>query len=134
MCRKCLTEKVDHSGAKNFGLKDKPCTFCAEMMYGVSHRRLYCDTCQGTQSWRQMKHRYGLTLENYKKMLEDQGGVCKICKQPCKSRSHLSVDHCHESGHIRGLLCDRCNTSIGKFDENPGLLREAAKYLETFLG
>lgn len=134
MCRGCKARKIDHSGAKNFGVVDKPCTFCGSLMYGVGHRRMYCDACQGTQAWRQMKHKYGLSLEEYKAMLTEQGGVCKICKRPDELRSHLSVDHCHATGKIRGLLCDRCNTSLGKFRDDPELLRKAADYLEAHMG
>lgn len=83
---------------------------------------------------------YGITVNEYEVMLETQGGVCWICEKPQKNR-RLSVDHKHEKGEkrrsprlrrsrVRGLLCWRCNTALGKFDDNPTFLRKAADYLE----
>ncbi|MCI0562656.1 MAG: endonuclease VII domain-containing protein [Nitrososphaera sp.] len=84
---------------------------------------------------------YGITLNEYNRILEAQGGVCWICKRPPTNRA-LNVDHKHEVGErrrdprgkrprVRGLLCWRCNASIAKFDDNPTLLRSAAEYLES---
>jgi hypothetical protein len=61
-------------------------------------------------------------------MVEAQGGVCAICKSPCTKR--LAVDHCHTNGHVRGLLCWRCNTTLGKVEDNSELLRKMAAYLD----
>lgn len=77
-----------------------------------------------------LKRSYGISLEDFEILLKKQNGVCKICTQSCSRHSRLSVDHCHSTGVIRGLLCDRCNTGIGKFEDNPELLRKAAEYLE----
>ena len=62
-------------------------------------------------------------------MHDAQGGLCAICgrKQPEK---WLAVDHDHETGVIRGLLCSRCNSGLGQFKDNPDRLRLAADYLE----
>ena len=79
----------------------------------------------------QLQHKFGITSSDYTRMWEDQGGVCKICKQPepVKGRS-LAVDHCHTTGKVRGLLCGLCNGGLGKFRDNPQLLKEAINYLE----
>lgn len=80
--------------------------------------------------------RYGITLEQYEQMLEAQGGVCAICGRPERSKVYkhgprsLAVDHGHETGRIRGLLCFSCNTNLGKFDHDLDLLRSAIEYLE----
>lgn len=73
---------------------------------------------------------FGLTLEDYFVMLEGQNGICAICKQPPKDGTFLAVDHNHRNGKIRGLLCWRCNSSMGKFNDDPALIRRAAEYLE----
>jgi hypothetical protein len=77
---------------------------------------------------------YGITPEQYAEMLEGQGFKCAICRTATpggpKGARYFSVDHCHEQGHIRGLLCMSCNTSIGKLNHNPATLRAAADYLE----
>ena len=62
--------------------------------------------------WRAIKKKYGLGREDYFRILAEQGGVCFICQRdPLKIRPkrNLSVDHCHETGKIRGLLCYGCN-------------------------
>jgi hypothetical protein len=72
--------------------------------------------------------KYGLTGEAFARLVAAQGGVCAIChRQPGNG---LSVDHCHATGVVRGLLCTRCNTSIGRMKDSPSLLRAAAAYLE----
>jgi hypothetical protein len=69
-------------------------------------------------------------------MLKAQGDRCAICRQPEKRinpKSHapqfLSVDHCHSGGHVRGLLCWRCNTTLGKVDDSTALLDAMIAYL-----
>ena len=77
-----------------------------------------------------LKRRYGITIEEYDQMLEDQGHRCKICRtdEPGgKGRFHL--DHCHSTGKIRGLLCSSCNHGLGHFKDNVLLLEQAIRYL-----
>lgn len=114
----------------NIALKDKRCAFCDGMMFRVNSRRLYCDDCQGHQRWRQIQHRYGLNMRQYKTLLELQDNRCAICRQEEQKRSHLSVDHDHATGKVRGLLCDDCNNMLGRAKDNPDVLRQAALYLE----
>jgi hypothetical protein len=72
-------------------------------------------------------------LDIYQKLFEKQGGVCAICKSPENGRyNHLSIDHCHETEKIRGLLCNNCNRGIGLLKDNPEFLKNAVKYLEIF--
>lgn len=80
---------------------------------------------------------YGITIEEYERLLKEQNGLCKICKQPESQimrgkQKSLAVDHNHETGEIRGLLCGKCNSGIGMFRENTLLLSEAIKYLNSF--
>ena len=71
--------------------------------------------------------RYGLTLEEYDQILSDQDGKCKICKT--EPVTVLSVDHCHSTGKVRGLLCSHCNTGLGMFKDDVQLLERAIAYL-----
>jgi Recombination endonuclease VII len=73
---------------------------------------------------------YGISPEEFDAMLATQNGVCAICKR--KSEKKLCVDHCHVTGVVRGLLCNKCNTGLGFYGDNPALLRTAAAYLEVF--
>ena len=76
---------------------------------------------------------YGITEEDYDRMYKEQKGVCAICKKPETRQSKgkttlLCVDHDHETGKVRGLLCHRCNTVIGMFTDIT-LLDSAKVYL-----
>ena len=79
-----------------------------------------------------LKKKYGLTLEAWNNMLIAQNSCCAICKTHIDNCTHqqLAVDHDHVTGKVRALLCDLCNTALGKFKDSPELLREAADYLE----
>lgn len=74
--------------------------------------------------------RFKITIEEYLQMLNEQNEVCAICNEPCALGRRLAVDHDHKTGRVRGLLCSRCNTSIGKFNDDVSLLKSAIKYLE----
>lgn len=78
---------------------------------------------------RRLKRKYGITLEDYDKLLKQGGGVCWICGNPPTRRS-LDVDHDHKTGKIRGLLCHMCNQGLPRFRDKPENLRRAADYLE----
>ena len=78
--------------------------------------------------------RYGVTSEEYQKMYNAQKGVCKICKNPCKTKQTLSIDHCHKTGKIRGLLCIKCNTALGMLNDNIEYFKEAIDYLNHYAG
>jgi ribosomal protein S20 len=75
-----------------------------------------------------LKRDFGINEETYFIMLEQQNNVCKICQKSDKRR--LCVDHCHKTGRIRGLLCQRCNKCIGQFEDDPELLTRAIEYLK----
>lgn len=78
-----------------------------------------------------LKHLYGLTEFAYQTLLNAQGGVCAICKGPESiPNRRLGVDHCHKTGRVRGLLCDRCNVGLGRFKDDASLLKKAVAYLE----
>lgn len=75
--------------------------------------------------------RFGLTEDDYQILLAKQGGKCKICRQPEKTRGRrLAVDHDHGTGRVRGLLCGNCNNALGRMADDPARLRAAADYLE----
>ena len=72
-----------------------------------------------------LKYKYGLTPEDYDAKLIEQNGVCAICGKPPNKR-RLHIDHCHETGRIRGLLCTGCNTRLGWYE---AFTAEVANYL-----
>lgn len=76
---------------------------------------------------------YGIVPEEYDALLRRQAGVCAICGAACPKYSNLSVDHCHKTGRVRGLLCDPCNNGLGRFGDDPDRLVAAADYLRQHL-
>lgn len=76
-----------------------------------------------------LKRRYGISSEQYLLLLEDQKEVCKICGLFCKTGRSLAVDHNHETGKVRGLLCSSCNVGLGNFKDDTNLLKKAIEYL-----
>ena len=88
---------------------------------------------------RNLKHKYGITLEDYKSMLEDQGGVCAICGVSTNKTSgrngdklNFAVDHCHTTGNVRGLLCNQCNRGLGMLMDSAETLEKALSYLKKY--
>lgn len=82
---------------------------------------------------RQLINRYGLSLEEYESMLEKQEGKCKICgidKIQNRGKRNLAVDHAHDTGKVRALLCNRCNLGVDFLEKNPGWSDKAIAYLE----
>jgi len=78
-----------------------------------------------------IKRKYGISQEEYDDLLARQDGGCAICGSREDTKDYrLPVDHNHETGKIRGLLCHRCNLAIGQFQDDVDLLRKAIKYLE----
>lgn len=81
----------------------------------------------------QLKRQFGISLEEYNKILDNQSGVCHLCGGgPDVKSKKLAVDHDHETGKIRALLCRGCNVGIGNLKDDFNLLRKAADYIEKF--
>ncbi len=71
--------------------------------------------------------RYGISLKEYNSILSKQNGKCAICGGNGKKK--LAVDHDHNNGRVRGLLCVRCNTAIGALNDDIGFLQRAIEYI-----
>lgn len=79
----------------------------------------------------QFKYKYGITLEQYNKMLELQLGGCAICKsKPKENDKYLVIDHNHDTNQVRGLLCNSCNLTIGYMKENELIIWNLLDYLK----
>lgn len=79
-----------------------------------------------------LAHRYGLTVERYTAILEEQDGRCPICKRPLLARGDQRphVDHDHLTGEVRGILCHRCNVGVGWLE----VMEEFKRNLQNYLG
>jgi hypothetical protein len=83
-----------------------------------------------TKNWH-LKKNYGITLVQYNEMLIAQNGTCIICKrEEIDKNKSLAVDHDHQTGKVRGLLCRRCNTVLGLLNENPEIFNTFINYLK----
>jgi hypothetical protein len=82
-----------------------------------------------------LKFYYGITLADYFRYWDAQGGKCAICETPyprtAVKRRGLWVDHCHATNEVRGLLCQNCNTMLGHARDSQKNLRAAIRYLES---
>lgn len=141
-CSKCKTLKADDAFNKNrstkSGLQDW-CKKCFSDGAKTKWRKLtFAERTRKGSKVRRflLKQKYGLTLEIYESMLRAQSNQCCICKCLLKFSGHRTtatacVDHCHETKRVRGILCNGCNITIGKFRDSAALLREAADYLDS---
>lgn len=107
-CSQCLTKRADPDR--------KLCRVCCDQK-----RRTRADYLRNT---------YNMTTDKHDAILAAQNGLCAICGAAKSYRLH--IDHCHNSREIRGLLCINCNNGLGRFQDNPTILRAAATYLENF--
>jgi hypothetical protein len=80
-----------------------------------------------------LKRNYGLSPVDFTSLLKKQGGKCAICSSTNPGgKGNFHVDHDHETGQVRGLLCADCNMGLGKFKDSVGVLKAAASYLRRF--
>ncbi|MGH2702251.1 MAG: endonuclease VII domain-containing protein [Actinomycetota bacterium] len=98
----------------------------------------YCKSCHNSRNRRFVKSRYGdsrhyhlrgrygLGSEEVQALIRTQNGLCAVCLE----RGATQVDHCHETGSVRGVLCLLCNAAMGAFHDDPDLIRAAISYLE----
>ncbi len=106
---------------------NRPCPHCGAAKTGPNGTKSpYCVPCY--REHRLLKT-YGITSAEFDAMLADQGGVCAVGGGDGDAKM-WHVDHCHDTGRVRGILCALCNRGIGHFRESAKLLRLAADYLE----
>lgn len=131
------------SGKDGLAARCKECSNIYHREYNARHRE---HKNKLTNNWRKanpdrvrniyLKHTYGITSEEYEKLLEEQKGVCLICGRPEKVSDgkggikKLHIDHNHTTGKVRGLLCNDCNVGLARFNEDVCILQKAILYLE----
>jgi hypothetical protein len=113
LCRTCGEVKPHSEWHRNATASD-----------GLSTR---CKVCRAVQSRQDhLKRQYGITEAERHELVASQGGVCCICLAALP----VHVDHCHETGRVRGVLCFSCNAALGQFKDRPDVIRRAATYVE----
>jgi hypothetical protein len=138
ICNSCGEElpldrfKVEKRNKSGVSSKCKICAGAYSKNWKEKHPKEYAKVL-----WRcRLKKEYGITEEDYDIMYKKQDGVCAICGKPETRFSKgkitlLCVDHNHETGEVRGLLCHRCNVALGSFNSDE-LLEKAKNYLEKY--
>ena len=145
-CRRCAALKSRSEFHRATRAKDKTRPYCkacdAEFAKEYRTNPKHRETIQARdRRWRsknperfadhQLKVRLGIEIGTYGRLLQNQGSVCAICKHTNdKIGKRLAVDHCHDTGVVRGLLCNNCNSGIGFLCHDVELLRAAVAYLE----
>src|SRR5574343_1926316 len=134
----CVSCRAVKSKDEFYQDRGKPRSSCKECEKARSakwrreNRERYLETARRDRRgrWREshLNEKFGITSEYYEEMLDRQDGVCAICGREDKGR-RLAVDHCHDTGRVRGLLCNRCNRAIGLFRESPSIIGNALHYL-----
>lgn len=127
-CPVCKT--TEHPKAEKKGHLCKPCASKRATDWYKNNKEQYF--------YNQIKAKYGITKTDYLNLLQQQDNKCAVCGDEEKvlnnwdktQTRNLAIDHCHDTGIIRGLLCYRCNTTLGKVEDSPLLLRNLANYLE----
>jgi hypothetical protein len=127
-CPSCKQEKPLSEFNKDKNTYFRIAIYCRECQKTKNHQK-YQDHRESHRNT-QLRCDFGITLVEYKEMLAIQGGGCAICDGQSTNGRRLSVDHCHETGQIRGLLCDNCNFALGHLRNSIKLALAAAKYLE----
>lgn len=146
VCGKCSTPKPLEQFWRNRRRKNGRCSVCIECrstqnqkryaenrasILEADRNRYHKDPSKSRE--KHLKRKYGITIEDYNKLKTKQGCRCAVCNshESIEKNGVFQVDHCHETGAVRGLLCVRCNFMIGYSRDNHETLRSAADYLES---
>ena len=132
ICSTCgvLTDRFGMSSKAKDGLRSQ-CKDC-EKEYNARpevKRRRYTQRSAETKEDRRLKDRYGISLQDYHDMLLEQNGSCAMCPATALDKK-LCVDHNHETGEVRALLCVPCNTMLGMAGDSADRLQAGIDYLK----
>lgn len=78
---------------------------------------------------RLLRAKYGLRPDDFERMLSEQGSACAICREAFADNAPPCIDHCHDTGRVRGLLCRACNAALGGFGDDSAIVTAALAYL-----
>lgn len=129
-----------HANASRHDGLDRRCKSCAYDLHkewatkfpekAAALQKRWRDTNPERSADHSRKKNYGIELGTYSRMLAEQGGRCAICSTTDpRGKGVFHVDHCHDTGVVRGLLCHNCNVGLGNFKHNIDFLKKAELYL-----
>ena len=124
-CKYCFKNKQLNEFPKHSGHRDGHAAICKQCK-----KKKYPTTAEQKQRAyeRNIKRNYGITVNDYNSMYENQGGLCLGCKRG-NNGSRFHIDHCHTTGKVRGLLCNNCNRGLGLLGDSIVNLEKAISYL-----
>jgi len=97
--------------------------------YEIARRKGLLRSDPNFDKRRDLKRKYGISLEEYDLLFKSQGKTCAICKSKKSSGKGWHTDHDHKTGAIRGILCHFCNLALGHFKDDPDIMKHSIKYL-----
>lgn len=116
-----------------FGLQKKGSTKLRAVCKKCRAIKNKSDWLEGSKRWNSIEKTFGITKEQYVEMFRKQRGRCGICGVPqVELTKQFAIDHDHETGIVRGLLCSHCNIMIGQAREKITILNQAIMYLENW--
>lgn len=114
-------------------MKTRTCARCGDLRSDFSAKSSYCRPCVTIRKRAEALAKFGLTLEDFDRMTRQLGGICPVCGQdPSTLEKGWAIDHCHETGRFRGLICARCNAGIGALGDSVTAIGSAINYLLDF--
>jgi hypothetical protein len=129
VCKELKSPDEFYNCSKNVDGKQYRCKVCDNKAV-KDYRARNSEQFKAIQRSANLKHRYGMTPEDYENMFDSQNRCCKICgEHELDNNARFVVDHCHDTGRVRGILCNSCNRGLGYFGDCPHNLRDAADYL-----
>ena len=139
LCSKCKEVKPISEFKKKKGYKNGIYCWCKACSREDDRLRKLNMSPENKKAYgrrNKLKNSYGITLDQYNKMLKEQNHKCSICgkDEVDTPKQRLHVDHCHTTGKVRGLLCHYCNIALGHLFDSKENLMNAIKYLENSNG
>ena len=132
ICKTCKVSKTLDNFHKWNHSKDKLQYDCIECRKIWRKKNAHIDKAYSKRNrLRDKLKTYNLSIDDYNALIKKQNNQCAICNKhgDDTKRGMLSIDHCHKTGVVRGLLCTGCNAAIGVFRDDPKLLARARRYL-----
>lgn len=136
VCTKCGVSKGARAFAPHSNTRDKKRPEC-RTCHAKYHRQARIDTDRDHYRRYELKRKYGITVDEYNQMFADHDGRCAICARHVSEIvfgkwKTLAVDHNHDTGAVRGLLCSKCNVGLGAFADDISRIEAAASYLRRY--
>jgi hypothetical protein len=131
-CSRCQTHKSLDDFHNTKSSKDGKAWYCKECTLTKVKEYYYSENGNIKKKAANRRFITGFTPEDFNAQLAKQGGVCAICGTDDPGKMDFCADHNHNTGQKRGVLCRKCNSGLGHFQDNPEIIAKAIEYLEHY--